>query len=107
MLAGGLIISRELVQVRIEPKHRFAHISNYQSTKRELNRHDESHYMKFPCALKNALPIIRNYSSLSFAKKGLATFLHLSLLLLLVACYNYLPIKQLVTSISMLAKLPC
>ena len=55
MLARGLIISRRLAQVRTAPKHRSTHISNYQSTEHELNQHDESDKMKFPCTLKNAL----------------------------------------------------
>ena len=69
MLAGGLIISRRFVQVRTTPKYRSTHISNYQSSEHESNQHDESDYMKFPCALKNALLIIRNRSGLAFATK--------------------------------------
>ena len=41
MLVRGLIISRRFVQVRIEPKHRCTHISNYQSSEHELSQHDE------------------------------------------------------------------
>ena len=69
MLARGLIISRRFVQVRIASKHRSTHISNYQSSERESNKHDESDQMKFPCVLENALLIIRVRSSLSFATK--------------------------------------
>ena len=65
----GLIISRRFVQVRTTPKHRSTHISNYQSSEHESNQHDESDMVKFPCALKNALLIIRDRSGLSFAKK--------------------------------------
>ena len=71
MLPGGLIISRRFVQVRTAPKHWFAHISNYQSSKHESNQHDESDLMKFPCTLKNDLLIIRDRFGLSFASKGL------------------------------------
>ena len=53
MLARGLIISRRLAQVRTAPKHRYTHISNYQSSEHESNQHVESDYMKFPCTLKN------------------------------------------------------
>ena len=48
MLARGLIISRRFVQVRITPKHRSTHISNYQSSEHELNQHDESDMVKIP-----------------------------------------------------------
>ena len=36
MLAGGLIISRRFVQVITSPKHRFTHISNYQSSEHKI-----------------------------------------------------------------------
>ena len=65
----GLIISGRLVQVRIAPKHRSIHISYYQSSERESNKHDESVYMKFPCVLKNALLNISDHSGSSFATK--------------------------------------
>ena len=46
MLAGGLIISRRFVQVRIAPKHRSTQISNYQSSEHKSNSHDFSHGLK-------------------------------------------------------------
>ena len=67
------------------PKHRPPHISNYQSSERKSNQHDESDYMKFPCTLKNALLIIRDRFGLSFASKGLCYLAALLLLLLLLA----------------------
>ena len=98
MLARGLIISRLLVQVRTVPKHRSTHISNYQSSERESNKHDESDQMKFPCVLENALLTIRDCSGLSFAIKRigppcctLCYYCYLSLVT------NYLAIKLLVT----------
>ena len=56
---------------RTTPKHRSTHISNYQSSEHESNQHGKSDMMKFPCTLKNALLIIRDYYGLSFATKGL------------------------------------
>ena len=44
--------------------------------------------MKFPCTLKNTLPIIRNYFGLSFASKGLGYLAALLLLLSLLAHYK-------------------
>ena len=84
MLAGGLIISRRVVQVRTAPKHRSKHISNHQSREHKWKQHGESDWRKFPCLLKNTLLIIRNRFGLSFATKWLgylaAYFLQLSLL---------------------------
>ena len=77
MLARGLIISRRFVQLRAAPKHQSTHISNYQSSEHKSNQHDESDQMKFPCTLKNALLIIRDYCYLLIT--------------------NYLAIKLLVT----------
>src|SRR5215216_5648133 len=88
MLARGLIISRSFVQVRIAPKHRSTHISNYQSSELESSQHDESDMVKFPCTLKNALLIIRDCFGLSFASKGLGYLDALYLLLSLLACYK-------------------
>ena len=93
MLARGLIISRRFVQVRATPKHRSTHISNYQSSEHELNQHDESDQMKFPCTLKNTLLIIRDHFGLSFASKGLGCLAALLLLLSLfvhhkLSCYQ-------------------
>src|SRR3989337_1349935 len=88
MLARGLIISRRFVQVRIAPKHRSTHISNYQSSEHESNQHDESDMMKFPCTLKNALLIIRDHFGLSFASKGLGYLAVLCLPLPLLAHYK-------------------
>ena len=88
MLAGGLIISRRFVQVRTSPKHRSTHISNYQSSEHESNQHDESDMVKFSCALKNALLIIRDRFGMSFASKGLGYLAALLLLLLLLARYK-------------------
>ena len=88
MLAGGLIISRRFVPVRKAPKHRSTHISNYQSNEHESNQHDESDQMKFPCALKNALLIIRDRFGLSFASKGLGYLAALLSLLSLLARYK-------------------
>ena len=88
MLARGLIISRRLVQVRTEPKHRSTHISNYQSTKHELNQDGESDEMKIPCTLKNALHIIRDRFGMSFASEGLGYLAALLLLLSLLARYK-------------------
>ena len=58
-----------LVQGRAVPKHWSTHISNYQSSERKSNQHDESDQMKFPCVLKNALLTIRDCFGLSFATK--------------------------------------
>src|SRR3990170_1764778 len=88
MLASGLIISRRFVQVRISPKHRSTHMSNYQSSEQKSNQHDESDMMKFPCTLKNALLIIRDRFGLSFATKGLGNLAALYLPLLLLARYK-------------------
>ena len=88
MLAGGLIISRNFVQVRTAPKHRSTHISNYQSGEHESNKHDESDLMKFPCTLKNALLIIRDRFCLSFASKGLGNIAALLLLLSSLSRYK-------------------
>ena len=44
--------------------------------------------MKFPCTLKNALPIIRDRFGLSFASKGLGYLAALLLLLLFLARYQ-------------------
>ena len=98
MLARGLIIGERLVQVRTAPKHRSTHISNYQSSEREPNQHDESDQMKFLCALKNALLIIRERSSLSFTTKRIGlpccTYCYYCYLSLVT---NYLAIKLPVT----------
>ena len=88
MLARGLIISRRFVQVRTTPKHRSTHISNYQSSESESNQHDESDKMKFPCALKNALLIIRDRLGPSFATEGLGYLAALYLPLPLLARYK-------------------
>ena len=88
MLARGLIISRRFVQVRITPKHRSTHISNYQSSEHESNLHDESDQMKFPCTLKNILLIIRDHFGLSFSSKGLGYLAALFLLLSLLTRYK-------------------
>ena len=72
MLARGLIISRRFVQVRTTPKHRSTHISNYQSSEHKSSQHGESDWMKFPCALKNTMLIIRDHFGMSFATKGLS-----------------------------------
>ena len=106
MLARGLIISRRFVQVRTAPKHQSTHISNYQSSEHESNQHDESSMVKFLCALKNALLIIRDRFGLSFASKGLGYLAALLLLLSLLAryklsCYqttHYLQFQHLQTS---------
>ena len=71
MLVRGLITSRRFVQLRTAPKHRSTHISNYQSSEHKSSQHGETDQMKFPCALKNTLLIIRNHFGLSFATKGL------------------------------------
>ena len=99
MLARGLIISRRLVQVITTPKHRSTHISNYQSNEHESNQHDESDQMKFPCTLKNALPIIRNCFGLSFDTKclGYLAALYLPLPLLArykISCYQTICYRQ-------------
>ena len=83
-----MLASRRFVQVRTIPKHRSTHISNYQSIEHELNQHDESDQMKFPCTLKNALLIIRDSFGLSFASKGLGYLAALLLLLLLLSRYK-------------------
>src|SRR3990170_4054412 len=88
MLARGLIISRRFFQVRTAPKHRSTHISNYQSSEHESNQHDESDMVKFPCALKNALHIIRDHFGLSFATKGLGYLAALYLPLPLLSHYK-------------------
>jgi hypothetical protein len=44
--------------------------------------------MKFPCTLKNTLPIVRNRFGLSCASKGLGYLAALLLLLSLLACYK-------------------
>ena len=95
MLARGLIISGRFVQVITAPKHRSTHISNYQSSKCKSNQHDGSGLMKFPCALKNALLIIRYRFGLYFATKGLGYLAALYIPLLLIT--NYLAIKLPVT----------
>ena len=88
MLVRGLIISRRFVQVITTPKHRSTNILNYQSTKHELNQHDESDYMKIPCTLKNALLIIRDCFGMSFASKVVGYLAALLLLLSLLARYK-------------------
>src|SRR6266496_208247 len=88
MLAGGLIISRGLVQVRTTPKHRSTHISNYQSSEHKSNQHDESDKMKIACTLKNALLTIRDRFGLSFPSKGLGYLAALLLLLSLLDRYK-------------------
>ena len=93
MLARGLVINGRFVHVRTTPKHRSTHISNYQSSERKSNQHDESGYTKFPCARKNALLIIRDRFGLSFATKGLGYRHHYLLFT------NYLATKLLVTYI--------
>ena len=93
MLARGLIISGRFVQVRTTPKHRSTHISNYQSSERKSNQHDESGSMKFPCALKNTFLFIKDRFGLSFASKGLGYLAALLLLLSLLARYK-LPCYQ-------------
>ena len=93
MLAGGLIISRRFVQVRSAPRHSSTHISNYESSEHKSNQHDESDQMKFPCTLKNALLIIRDRFSLSFASKVLGYLAAHLLLLSLLARYK-LPCYQ-------------
>ena len=77
-----------LVQGRAVPKYQSTQISNYQSSEHKSNQHDESDYMKFPCTLKNALPIIRDRVGLSFASKGLGYLAALLLLLSLLARYK-------------------
>ena len=72
MLARGLKISRRFVQVRIIPKDLSTDISNYQSSEHKSSQHGESDLMKFTCALKNTLLIMRNCFGLSFATKGLS-----------------------------------
>ena len=88
MLAGGLIISRRLVQVRTTPKHRSTDISNYQSSEHKSNQNGESDYMKFPCTLKNALLIIRDRFGLSFSSKVLGYLAAPLLLLSFLAHYK-------------------
>ena len=87
MLARGLIISRRFVQERTTPKHRSTHIS-IQSSEHELNPHDESSMVKFPCTLKNAFLIIRDRFGLSFAPKGLGYLAALYLSLPSLARYK-------------------
>src|SRR3989337_1810512 len=108
MLARGLIISRRFVQVRTTPKHPSTHISNYQSSEHESNQHDESDMMKFPCPLKNALLIKRNYFGLSFATKRLgylaAQYLPLALLARYkLSCYETIYYRLF----QCLRKIPC
>ena len=88
MLARGLIISGRFVQVRTSSMHRSTHISNYQSSERESNQHDESDEMKYQCALKNTLLIIRDRVGLSFATKGLGYLAALYLPLPLLVRYK-------------------
>ena len=98
MLARGVIISGRFVQVRTAPKHRSTHISNYQSSERESNKHDESDQMKFPCVLENALVTIRDRSGLSFATKRIGPyFCTLCYYCQLSLVTSYLAIKLLVT----------
>jgi hypothetical protein len=88
MLARGLIISRRFVKVRTAPKHRSTHILKYQSSEHKSNQHDESDMVKFPCSLKNALLIIRDYFGLPFATKGLGYLAALYLPLPLIVRYK-------------------
>ena len=60
--------------------------------------------MKFPCALKNALLIIRDRFVMSFAIKGLGYLAALYLLLPLLVCYKLLLSNYLLLTISVLAK---
>src|SRR3989337_3139241 len=64
--------------------------------------------MKFPCALKNALLIIRDHFGLSFATKGLSYLAALYLPLLLLAryklsCYQTIGYRQF----QCLQRIPC
>ena len=58
-----------LVQVRTSPKHRYTHISNYQSTERESYELMKTSLMIFPCVLGSAFLYIRVCLGLSFATK--------------------------------------
>ena len=60
--------SKDITQA---PKNRSTNISNYQSSEHKSSQHGESDWMKFLCALKNTLLIIRNRFGISFATKGL------------------------------------
>ena len=78
-----------LVQVRAVPKHRYTHISNYQSTERESYEHDEnllddsSHVSSgAPVSL---LEIVQAYPLLH---KGLGNLTALYLIYLLVTRYH-------------------
>ena len=58
-----------LVQVRIAPKHRSTHVSNYQRTERESYERDENQLDDNSCVLGSAFLYIRVCPGLSFATK--------------------------------------
>ena len=90
-------------------KHRSTHITNYQSSERKSNQHDESDQMEFMCTLKNALLIIRDRFGMSFASKGLGYLAELLLLLSLLAryklsCYQTTPLLTISALADILTK---
>ena len=102
-LQQRLIITGMPVQVRTAPKHWSTQISNYQSSERKSNEHDESDQMKFLCVLKNALLIIRDHSCPFFTIKRIGlpccTFVTVivtcSLQIILLSNYSLLTISAL------------
>ena len=98
MLAGGLIISRRFVQVRIAPKHRSTHISNYQCTERESYDVMKTSLMIIPMCPRERFSLYKSLSRLVLCyKKDWATLPHFIYFCYLLLVTNYLITKLSVT----------
>ena len=87
-----------LVQVRTAPKHRFTHISNYQSNELESYEHDENWLDDNSMCPRERFPLYKSLSRLVLCyKKDWATLLHLVYFCYLLPVTNYLIIKLSVT----------
>ena len=87
-----------LVQERAVPKHRSTHISNYQSTERESDEHDETSLTIIPMCPRERFSHYKNLSRIVLCyKKDWATFMHLIYFHCLLPVTNYLITKLSVT----------
>ena len=85
-LQEGVIISGLIVQVKIAPRHRSTHISNYQSNKRESTKQTTISM----CPQERFALYKRTFRLALCYKKDWATFLHLCYYFYLLLVTNYL-----------------
>ena len=87
-----------LDQVRVAPKHRSTHISDYQSNERESYERDETSLTIIPMCPRERFPTYRKlYRLVLCYKKDWATLLHFIYFCYLLLVSNYLITKLSVT----------